>query len=51
MARSWSPVRAAEGVRSRQANADMSGGTHDREVSEAAFFGPAACVGSWKAGA
>jgi len=38
----WIPVRAAEGVRSRQAHADLPEGTYEREISKEGFFGPAA---------
>jgi homogentisate 1,2-dioxygenase len=40
--RNWIPVRAAEGVHSRQAHADLPEGTYEREVSKEGFFGPAA---------
>jgi homogentisate 1,2-dioxygenase len=42
MSRNWIPVKAAEGVHSRQAHADMPAGTYEREVSKEGFFGPAA---------
>jgi homogentisate 1,2-dioxygenase len=42
MARNWIPVKAAEGVYSRQAHADLPAGTYEREVSKEGFFGPAA---------
>jgi homogentisate 1,2-dioxygenase len=38
----WIPVRAAQGVHSRQAHADLPEGTYEREVSKEGFFGPAA---------
>src|ERR1700754_4517669 len=38
----WIPVRAAEGLHSRQAHADLPEGTYEREVSKEGFFGPAA---------
>jgi homogentisate 1,2-dioxygenase len=38
----WIPVRAAEGVYSRQAHADLPEGAYEREVSKEGFFGPAA---------
>ena len=40
--RNWIPVKAAEGVHSRQAHADMPDGTYEREASKEGFFGPAA---------
>ncbi|MBI1251308.1 MAG: homogentisate 1,2-dioxygenase [Alphaproteobacteria bacterium] len=40
--RNWIPVRAAKGVHSRQAHADMPDGTYEREASKEGFFGPAA---------
>ncbi|MBS0295201.1 MAG: homogentisate 1,2-dioxygenase [Proteobacteria bacterium] len=40
--RNWIPVKAAEGVHSRQAHADLPGGTYEREISKEGFFGPAA---------
>jgi homogentisate 1,2-dioxygenase len=42
MTRNWIPVKAAQGVHSRQAHADMPEGTYEREVSKEGFFGPAA---------
>ncbi len=38
----WIPVRAAQGVHSRQAHADLPEGTYEREISKEGFFGPAA---------
>lgn len=38
----WLPIRAAQGVHSRQAHADLPEGTYEREVSKEGFFGPAA---------
>ena len=38
----WIPVRAAEGVHSKQAHADLPDGTYEREISKEGFFGPAA---------
>ncbi|MBC6980390.1 homogentisate 1,2-dioxygenase [Caulobacter sp. 17J80-11] len=38
----WIPVKAAEGVHSRQAHADLPEGTYEREISKEGFFGPAA---------
>ena len=38
----WIPVRAAEGVHSKQAHADLPEGTYEREISKEGFFGPAA---------
>jgi len=38
----WIPVRAAQGLHSRQAHADMPEGTYEREISKEGFFGPAA---------
>ncbi len=35
-------MKAAQGVHSRQAHADMPEGTYEREVSKEGFFGPAA---------
>lgn len=40
--RNWIPVKAAEGLHSRQAHADMPEGTFEREASKEGFFGPAA---------
>jgi homogentisate 1,2-dioxygenase len=40
--RNWIPVKAAEGLHSRQAHADMPDGTYEREASKEGFFGPAA---------
>jgi homogentisate 1,2-dioxygenase len=40
----WIPVRAAQGVHSRQAHADMPEGTYEREISKEGFFGPAAFI-------
>eukprot|EP01041_Mallomonas_annulata_P040653 gene40653-64590_t len=37
----WIPVRAAQGVHSRQAHADLPEGTYEREISKEGFFGPA----------
>jgi homogentisate 1,2-dioxygenase len=42
MTRNWIPVKAAQGLHSRQAHADMPAGTYEREVSKEGFFGPAA---------
>ncbi len=44
MARNWIPVRAAQGIHSRQAHADMPAGTYEREISKEGFFGPAAFI-------
>jgi homogentisate 1,2-dioxygenase len=41
-AKTWIPVRGAEGRHSRQAHADLPEGTYEREVSKEGFFGPAA---------
>ena len=38
----WIPVRAAQGVHSRQAHADLPEGTYEREISKEGFFGPSA---------
>jgi Homogentisate 1,2-dioxygenase len=38
----WIPVRAAQGIHSRQAHADLPEGTYEREISKEGFFGPAA---------
>ena len=40
--RNWIPVKAAEGLHSRQAHADLPEGTYEREMSKEGFFGPAA---------
>jgi len=40
--KNWIPVRAAQGVHSRQAHADLPEGAYEREVSKEGFFGPAA---------
>jgi homogentisate 1,2-dioxygenase len=40
--RNWIPVKAAEGLHSRQAHADLPEGTYEREISKEGFFGPAA---------
>jgi homogentisate 1,2-dioxygenase len=41
-AKSWIPVRGAQGSHSRQAHADLPEGTYEREISKEGFFGPAA---------
>ena len=41
-AKTWIPVRGAQGRYSRQAHADLPEGTYEREVSKEGFFGPAA---------
>ncbi|HEX4197893.1 MAG TPA: homogentisate 1,2-dioxygenase [Caulobacteraceae bacterium] len=41
-AKTWIPVRGAQGRHSRQAHADLPEGTYEREVSKEGFFGPAA---------
>ena len=38
----WIPLRAAQGVHSRQAHADLPEGTYEREISKEGSFGPAA---------
>lgn len=38
----WIPVRAGEGLHSRQAHVDLPEGTYEREISKEGFFGPAA---------
>ena len=40
--RNWLPVKAAEGIHSRQAHADLPAGAYEREMSKEGFFGPAA---------
>jgi homogentisate 1,2-dioxygenase len=40
----WIPVRAAQGVHSKQAHADLPEGTYEREISKEGFFGPAAFI-------
>ncbi len=40
--KNWIPVRAAQGVHSRQAHADLPLGAYEREISKEGFFGPAA---------
>jgi homogentisate 1,2-dioxygenase len=42
VSKNWIPVKAAEGVHSSQAHADMPQDTYEREVSKEGFFGPAA---------